>query len=222
MPARLGDIFYAKPEFELPEKVYILGSGPLGVDGYDRIDGYTIGLNKSVSAVPCDLWMSFATGYLTHKAQWFRDLLDNDKTPRLFGSHPENNAGLADREDCDYSFLYYPPWQHSPFMYQGVLKAATIAGAALQLAYWFGASEVYLCGVDMFGAFDFTGQAWWKGRNEPTPTKDNKSWPVDLEMIDKIIHAIRDQVTVYTLTPTALGKPIRTYKADPLPLGYVW
>jgi hypothetical protein len=84
-----------------------------------------------------------------------------------------------------------------PFPQFGTLRSnATVAGAALQRAYWGGARDVYLLGVDMAGSgyFDGSGGVYNRPHNWPYVTT--------LNALIAVLYAAGMQVTA--LSPTAL------------------
>lgn len=218
-------------KFTLPEDVYIVAPGPLGEIAWLDIprDAYVIAVNKGllIQQKPCinwraSIWMSWAKGYKLHKIDWFMQLLAHDTTPRLFGSYPNNAQGLGDTEDCRYTFLYYPSYcnvenaahgwpSYPPGLMEGVLRCGgTIAGAAIQFAYWFGAARCYLVGVDMFGPRFYDGTMYNKGieSGEPCPRK-LKTWR-ECAWCDRIISDVQARgMDVITLSDTMLQKPRR-------------
>lgn len=165
---------------ELPHDVYIVGTGPNGVKHYGEIpaDACVIVVNKGIR-IPQDMntdwrasyWLCWTSIY--RKQAWFENSVLYPTALRIFGYDPKRGEGLSLRESCDHSFLGFPsynpedndrrryPNDAPPGLIQGVLRCGgTIAGNALQFAYWFGAKRATLCGVDMRGLIYYDGTSY--------------------------------------------------------------
>lgn len=154
------DIFDHMPD--MPERVYICGSGPKGAAAFKRIPekAYCIALNGQVTFWrKWDWWMCF--DHRAVDAEWWPEVILTKETKALFGARLANriytDPGIYPILKPDYFFKYHPgisgasfvPGQ--PTLLPGVLRGLTVAGSALQFAYYAGAKEVVLCGIDMFG-----------------------------------------------------------------------
>lgn len=149
-PRNCPDAFDAR--LQLPERVYIVGSGPRWDGNGIPADAFCIALNKAIERpeFTASIWGCFAMAY--RQQQWWIERVRKIKCPRVFGDILHYVHG----EPCEYSFHYLPSWPVEPYMQSGVLRTgATIAGAMLQLCYHKGVKEVVLAGVDMYGAYHF-------------------------------------------------------------------
>ena len=181
----------------LPHEVYVLGSGPNGAEHHQRIppDAFLISLNKAVIVRAPTVWMCWAQAYA--KQVWALDALAKPFV-KLIGQR------LADVLKGEYSnayrFEHYPLWTKLPALVfiPGVLRAgATIAGAALQFAYHYGAHRVILCGIDMFGTGYFDGT---KGNLH----REGRDWE-DLNRLMEMIRLCQfEGLTVQSLSETRL------------------
>jgi len=200
---------------KLPEAAVIIGNGPSGKDVVPLIPQHvlSIALNGAILYDrPFDWWMAFDTGLVLQ--DWFRKMRLPAGTRTLFGV--ELYWEMAARQDCiplaDHCFKYWPAlaqqfplraekrWHGSPIM-DGVLRGqCTIAGCAVQFAYWAGVRNLYLCGVDMRG----TGKA-----NGGTNPKHEGKWDVSnrLSYLCNWLAANKG-MQVRSLSETALSIPV--------------
>lgn len=166
MDALRKDVFAHIRNLNIPDTLVIVGNGPAGRDVLPLIPpgACTLALNGAILYPRVfDWWMAFDAGLVQQR--WFTTLKVAASTRKLFGV--ELYCEIMGLPDCrvipDYSFVYWPAlaqqyplnkekvWRGSP-LYPGVLRGqTTIAGCAVQFAYYCGVRRLYLVGVDMLG-----------------------------------------------------------------------
>jgi hypothetical protein len=206
------DIFQA--QLDMPDTVYILGSGIRGVEHYPRIPegAYVIAVNKAVYApVRASLWMQFAKAWRYVRDNWFRKALVSD-IPKAFGLSLIarcKGEGLP-LNKVDYSFDFLPQFHEPPDAYkftEGLLRTGgTISGAALQLAYWNNAQRIIFCGVDMLGHSHFDGSKLIsKAETKIAPDGTDLEWGLELKDLNYMIALCNEAgIECYSLSDTAL------------------
>jgi hypothetical protein len=213
------NIFTRLPKF--PKTVYVVAAGPNGVAAETRIakDACTIACNSAVlyerqfnwivmfdhRLVCCDFWETIHIPLTTK---------------RLFGARLVNRlrlqAGKFRHITPDAYFEYVPniscPTKLNPHfpitppaqvLMPGVLRGgATVAGIAIQLAYYGGAQHIVLVGVDMFG----TGHH--NGFINPDPYKlCGADWPWAVALDNLCAAVIAKGVRISTASQSALKVP---------------
>ena len=193
---------------KLPPRVYIVGSGPNGAEPFKSIppDACCIALNSQVL-----FWRKWAYWFcFDHRAvdsPWWPEIVLKKETVSVFG------ARLANRVWSDpkvfpilvpqYHFRYHPgisgasfvPGQ--PLLIPGILRGLTVAGCALQFAYYGGAKEAVLCGIDMFGQQHQDGH-----RNIDKVYLAEWPWAKNLSKL--CAHLTQQGMRVTTISKTAL------------------
>lgn len=170
------DIF--KANLDIPDDVYIVAPGPNGLDHIARIpaDAFVIVVNKAIE-LPLfpKLWM--CSEPLAGETAWFKGNIDDNKHIACFWSQYLGEA----HPDIAYCWEHEEPLLTvtDPYPILNVLcRRATVAGQAVQLAYWLKAKRIILCGFDASGNtyFDNTpagegnsftmreGEWWWVTR----------------------------------------------------------
>jgi hypothetical protein len=146
---------------KLPERVYIVGSGPNGAEAFKRIpeSECCIALNSMLLFWRrWDFW--FAFDHRIVNADFWPKITLTKETTALFGARLANRIHLDPACSLikpDFYYRYHPgisgasfvPGQ--PLLIPGILRGLTVAGCALQFAHYGGAKEVVLCGVDCYG-----------------------------------------------------------------------
>jgi hypothetical protein len=209
------DIFRHLHEFGVQKRVQIVGPGPNGKEHWHELDKdcFTILVNKAcdipdVQDIGHDhmIWItSEGTAHLTH---WFKWGL-------------EHMYDIACMSHSDLS-KFYPecPWTHelggmmgrgdvrpTPLLLRG---GATITSMAVHLAYWLGAKEIVLCGVDMGPNqyYDYNPDAD-KGTKEHEVAEYKAGMYKDFSKYVPLMQELCDWmhmngIRVGTLSPTAL------------------
>ena len=197
----------------MPQRVYIVGSGPLGAGPMRSIptDAYCIALNSSICQWRRWAWWMAADHRLVD-CEWWPEVKPPSETRVLF------SARLANRIHSDpavfpklhphYYYRYDPGLSGASFvpgqvcLMPGILRGLTVAGSALQFAYYCGAQEVALCGIDM------RGPRHTDGFLNPDPVYRGV-WPWCANL-SKLIGVLRAEgMTIYSISPTALGVELR-------------
>lgn len=201
----MQDVFDPFGDFKLPEKVYIVGSGPLGIPHYRNIprSAYIIALNAAVLArIPAPkIWMAFDPD--TCRKPYFVRALQSGyrNAKRVFGREIMSHFKL----ECEYYFEHHPPINDPKDMklIDCILRGGvTIFGCALQLAFHKGCRAVVCVGIDMQGNGYYDGSA-----NLYQPGGPWMHVPIVDAMI-RTMQAKRPDFRVYSLSPTALDIPV--------------
>jgi hypothetical protein len=193
---------------KLPKTVFIVGSGPNGAEPFKRIppDACCIALNSAILLKrDWRWWMAFDHRLVDDP--WWATVKVKRPTKILFGARLANRIYLErdvrESIQCHYYFRYHPgisgaafvPGQ--PLLIPGILRGLTVAGCALQFAYYGGAKEVYLCGIDMQGQNHIDGHV-----NIDEVYKGVWPWCRNLS---RLIHALAERgMTTQTISETAL------------------
>ena len=205
-------------EFALPPKVCILAPGPRGRPHYADIpDDYcVIALNKAVliPEVKIDIWLMNL-----YDQDWFETANAAFEGVRIFWREAEDSGDYTpaaekrllsiDHTNCYYFRVVRPglhllrktPIPLEELIVRGILDGGTVTGAALQLAYHFGAHEVLLCGADMSGDAYFDGSM-------SEQLGHGEVWPCNGDLNTLIRWMTQTQgINVTTLSPTKLDVP---------------
>lgn len=202
------DIFDDFPE--LPERVYIVGSGPKGERAFHNIpeNAYCIALNSRICFWrKWDVWMAF--DHRIVDSEYWTDIRQPGKeTKVLFGARLANriyeDKNVYPRLEPDAYFRYHPGITGASFvpgqrtLINGVLRGLTVAGCALQFAYYGGADQVVLCGVDMFG------QNHVDGHVNIDKEKYGGVWPWAENMSKLCAYLISTGMRIGTVSDTAI------------------
>lgn len=182
----------------MPESVVILGTGINGKPYHDALIGeYVIGVNGAINICDLDVWLV---------KDW--RIMENDyyQNPKYSARLKIFARRLKKREDFikpDYYYKETPGMgaePEYPLLIRGVLRAGcTIAGAALQLAFWCNVQHIALCGIDMNGQYYFDGS-----RNRHIELEINGNWKQRRKLDALIAEIISMGRDVVSISPTAL------------------
>jgi len=201
----IPDIFTCMPK--LPKTVYIVGGGPNGNQRMHKIpgDACSIALNSSVLRKKnWTWWCCFDKGI--RKYDWYSHLSLSKTCSKLFGI--ELTKVILQNEEKerwpDFSFKYRPGWHRNPKPYNlrfGWLRGnMSIAGCAIQFAYYGGAKEIILCGVDMYGRVRWDGFIGTEGDHYA------REWKPIVPRINQLIYILKQKgVSVVSLSKTSLN-----------------
>ncbi len=143
------DIFRHLDKWAPAHRVQIVGPGPNGKAEWQRLshDAVTIAVNKAVDIpdIRKDIWLT--SEGTACRTLWFGYGVENYldiacmSNSDLYRLHP----------DCPYThelggMMVHGDVRPTPLLLRG---GATITSMAVHLAYWLGAREIVLCGVDM-------------------------------------------------------------------------
>jgi hypothetical protein len=196
---------------DLTGRVYIVGSGPNGEAHLPRIPAgaCTIALNRMIlQPRPWTFWFGFDHRLLD--SPWWGDVKVPEETTSLFGARLANRIHMEPDKTTlrpDYYFRYNPGISGASFvdgqqlLMVGILRGLTVAGCALQFAYYCAASEVILCGVDMFGQQHIGGET-----NPDVAYKADWPWAANLTRL--CVRLTKLGMPVYTMSMTALKVPL--------------
>lgn len=183
----------------MPERVYILATGPNGKEYHDKIpdNAYVIAVNQGIMIRPnCNLWMVFDHRCLSKP--WWAEAVTINGPKRLFSRQPIRMVL------CDYTFITTPSLVGKPpdELRRGVLRGgATIAGSAVQAAYYGGAKVITMIGVDMSGLQYYDGSY----NNSVTVRGRDQEW-VNLQAFNNMVaHIQKNGVIVNSLSKTAIS-----------------
>jgi hypothetical protein len=195
-------------DFRLPEAVCILAPGPNGKAYYDLIAGdwCVIAVNKAVliREVRPDVWL------INHSHQdWYPAAHEYFTGVRVYRLEAAVTAWPSPLE-LDLCYYYAPPEKRMDpgnlaELDDGIIRwGGTVVASALQLAYNFGARELFLCGVDMSG-----NEYWDNTSNGDQAMRDlhGEAWAA-VPYLDALIkHLSGKGVGIYSLSPTKLNVP---------------
>ncbi len=209
--ARDTDIFFHLDELNLTERMYVVAPGENGADYYEQLDAecFTIIVNKAcdLELPRRDMWMVADPTPFYAKMRgpydWFSRGLATCEPIACF-----NSMSLMDFFDrCKYTHEWAPEIfnDFSEPVKNRIRGGLTISGMALQMAYWLGAKEIILCGVDMCGS------RYYDGNDRGIVSEKDKVWTRVVPLMNQLIKWIEDHgVKVYSLSPTALE--VRTWQ----------
>jgi len=190
----------------LPEKVFIVASGPNGRDYYHRIpdDSYTIAVNKAVliSDIHPDMWILNSMNKKVRS--WFEEADHNFEGIRIFKQKCLNK--MPDELARNTCFSYAPNASledtSSPLQAGTLYSGGTVTGFAIQIAARLGAKEVILCGADM------SGQNYWDG--SATDHADHGELWHHTENLSRLIQHLckGNSLNIRSLSPTKLDVPV--------------
>jgi len=185
----------------IPETVYILATGPNGKPFYDKIpqDAFVIAVNQGIMIRPSsNIWMVF--DYRASQKDWWNTAMTYN-VPRLF------SRSVITRYPCEYTFIASPSVSVADSMLiPKILRGgATIAGCAVQAAYYGGAKEIILCGIDMSGDTYYDGSL---NKNIHFRGDGQKVW-VNTQAFSGLLQSIKNKGTsIKSLSPTFLDVEI--------------
>lgn len=194
------DIF--DTDLNAPDDVYVVAPGPNGLAHIGRIpdDAFIIVVNKAIE-LPLSprLWM--CSEPLAGETEWFKDNIDAHKDIACFwdkyllGKYPDI-AYYWEHEEPLLTAANFAP------VYRSLRRRATIAGQAVQLAYWLRPKRIILCGFDTSGNTYFDTTPAGEGDSFDMREGDWK-WVTDL-MNPMIKWMKAAGVEVVSLSKTAL------------------
>lgn len=192
-----NDIFLHPQDFPVPASAYIAGAGPGLVEQMRLIPegSYVVACNRAILLdYPFDLWLVYDPQ--APFFDWFTHGLRRTNVPRAFGL-------ALSRCDARYTFRHSPCLQPGRTLKEGALQGgATICGCALQMLFWWGATEIGLAGVPMRGPLHYDGTKASKNRG---------IWLNHATNFNRLANAINSRgCTTYSLGETALSVPVRT------------
>lgn len=204
-PGKLPDhrvIFDHLDDFDSLEKIQIVAPGINGVAHYGRLDPdcLTIVVNKSIElSIRRDIWL-VADYTQSTTADWFFYGIQNHADIACL-----QQGYLADAHpDARWTFDPGPilePGIDWPRPLPMILRyGATVSGMAIQLAYWLGAREIILCGMD------FSGDSYFDGKSRNVAPQYLK-WKIKAPMNKLIQWIIANDVRIASLSETALDVP---------------
>ncbi|MFA5344556.1 MAG: hypothetical protein WC381_11435 [Kiritimatiellia bacterium] len=204
------DIFTALPH--MPERVYVVGSGPQGLEPSRSIpeNAYCLALNSAIC-----LWRKWewwvCGDHRVMDTDWWCDFTVHFPTRTLY------SARLANRMHTDHTIY---PWRRPDYYYRyhpgltgasfkpgqpclipGMLRSLTVAGSALQFAYYSGAREIVLCGIDMYGKKHFDGH-----ENPDDCYKAKWPWADNLSKLCRVLEG--EGLKITSISKTALEVPV--------------
>jgi len=210
------DIFRHLDELALTDRIQIVAPGINGKNHYDHLDPecFTIIVNKAceIPGIRRDLWMvadptpyhALVRGYI----DWFAEGLKTCESIGCFNS-------LTMLEYFD-KVKYTHEWAGEIFdefiepMKNHIRGGLTISGMAVQMAYWLGAKDIVLCGVDLSGMYYFDGS------ERGTAAQHHTAWVRILPLFQQLVDWVQARgVKVYSLSETALNvERIQTWQQE--------
>jgi hypothetical protein len=204
LPAPFVDV--RESGLRLKPRVCIVAPGRNGKGHYHRIpaDFQIIAVSKAVlvSNLRSEIWV------MAHSDQpWFEQANQSFQGIRLFSYDAAiHSAALLQGTPNCYCFV--PP--NDSFLeidvrppLDGVIRyGATVSACAIQFAYYFGALEILLCGVD------FSGDAYFDGTVNIN-ANHGETWPA-IKRLQPLLRHLVDSLglSIATLSPSELDLPI--------------
>ncbi len=192
------DIIKTGPQIE---SCRIIAPGPNLIGCKHVVDEsmFTIACNMGVQvAVSDSLWL--VTDANAEKCNWFYVGLEgmSDRTgPRCF---PTDSLIKYNPEYTMHVAPCFPPKYDQRLLPGVILNGATIAGMALQIAFYLGAKTIELCGVDMDGDCYYDG----------TEATGHPNWDDFRTRMNNFIKVVQHQgVEIYSRTETTLDIEVR-------------
>ncbi len=191
-PAPFQEIFFSG--FRFPERVCLIAPGPSAARHLRHIPGNfsRLAVNKAVliPGAKADYWVM---NQLTQNSlAYFTEANAMFSGTRIFRLSTawacRENACSRSSEQCFWFMARQSPTEcitdeRLPALSTCVRSGATVAGCALQMLASLGASEILLCGLDMFG------NQYWDG-SENVETEKVGVWP-HLSRMQKLIGTIQ-------------------------------
>jgi hypothetical protein len=193
-PAPFREIFSS--DFRFPEKVCLIAPGPTAIDSLPLIpvDFARLAVNKAVliPGAKANFWVM---NQLTRNSlTYFTEADKMFAGTRIFRLPTawlsRKQVAPRDRDRCFWFMALQSPGEcitdnSFPPLSRCVRSGVTVAGCALQMLAALGASEILLCGLDMFG------NRYWDG-SENLETDKVGDWPHRLRM-EKMINVLQSQ-----------------------------
>jgi uncharacterized Rossmann fold enzyme len=205
---RQTDIFNHLDELSLTDRIYVVAPGKNGAKHYNKLDKdcFTIIVNKACQLdIPRrDLWMVADPTVYNLKSRglvdWFAEGYKTCSDIACFDSgtlleyFKEVKYTHEWAEEIHTEFI--PPTENK--MRGGI----TISGRAVQMAYWLGAKEIVLCGVDL------SGMHYFDDTDRGTVAQHHTAWKRVLPLFQELCKWIQGEgVKIYTISDTALDIP---------------
>ena len=198
----------------LPDRVYILGSGPNAVGVLNKIpeDAFIVAVNRGaeipkIFTTKFEIAVWVVADFQTINRPYFYPLFSSFEGICVFSERVISQLNLCDITHFDKLYSY-------KLDTRGLLKEefiptarefrkdCTVAGVALWITFLAGCKEVILVGIDMGGDSDFVDKL------PPDPRHGNE-WRYRRLLDSQIIYQQKRGQAVYTLSKTNLNNPIR-------------
>lgn len=200
-----SDIFAHLDEFNLTQRMYIVAPGINGREHWEEIDPayFTIIVNKACQ-IPLqrrDLWMvADPTVYNLKRGvvPWFSEGLKTCVDIACFDS----GMLLNYFKDVRYTHEWGPEITRAFIepVKNRMLGGLTISGRAIQMAYWLGAKEIVLCGVDL------CGNQYFDSTERGAEAQHHTAWDRVVPLMQELCDWLKWQgVRIGTLSETALA-----------------
>jgi hypothetical protein len=204
-------------DWSMPERVFIVGSGPLGVPHYDRIptDAFIIVVNKMILSplgTRAAIWM--VTDPNHPRYEWFCTFMGGikDSGRSLLLQDVKVGGPPIPFMDYDRIITHFPyvrcMYRTGPPLFEGAFNlppnrlrsGATVAGQAVQLAAKKGVREIFLCGLDMFG------DTYFDGTKHEEAKRANRTWGA-LPNFNKVVKflSVRQGIKFASLSETRIA-----------------
>ena len=178
-------------DFQPPDTVYVVGSGPSVLDHYPRIPkgAYVVALNGAVNleGLKSDVWFAHCQRNL--EQDWWETSYNNYKGIKIFGSF------ITERGyDGDYWFDF-----HKDLSKWRVQTGITVAGIAIQLLLMCGVRNIIVCGLDMAGTTRYDGVE--------NPKNSREKWLGIIKHFNSVLAHVKAKYptySIFSLGPTNL------------------
>lgn len=176
------------------KRAFIFGAGPNGVPfHYKHYDGILIALNSTITIRPdFNIWVCIDQTAFRYK--WIKT---RTSAKRVFSAQLAKHV-----RGVDVVFNSDPTIHNVNDLTGGLLHGgATVAGCAIQLAYWLGCERTTLIGVDMYG------DKHWDG-SIGAPKHYGRVWS-SVKQLKKVVRLVTARgMKVDTLSKTELSVPL--------------
>lgn len=207
-----GDIHDAN--LELPHKVYILASGPNGLDAYESIpeDAFIIAVNRGAaicldhpSLRSCEPSVWLVADWRATQQPYWKEVTKVFKGIKVFSEETLQKECHFEHGQAEaiYTFELIPK-SHMIEVFEPPSKRfkpdGSVTGAALWFAFLKGAKHIVLCGADMGGDADYVGKL-------PKDWRHGETW-IYRKVLDGQIKWMQERgILVETISRTKLENP---------------
>ena len=197
------------PSLKFPESVYLLGSGPNGINHYSSIpkDSYVMAVNRAV-LIPSVLPVSFdidAWVIADHNViqnSYYSEIRNKFKGIKIFSMEAALRDKVFGKDDLpSYTFFQHPRSTRCLTYRTGMddyQMEGTVGAVAVQILARKGVKRIILCGFDVSGDIDFQGKL-------PKDHRHGSLWKAS-KFFDSTINYFQTQgVEISSLSETRLS-----------------
>jgi len=174
LTVRIGNLFKPIPDvscssLKFPEDVYLLGSGPNGIEHYSSIPkgSYVVAVNKAVlipSVLPVlfDINAWIIADYNVIQTPYYLDVRNKFTGTKIYSMEAALRDKVFGKDDLpSYTFFQHPRSTRC-FIYRVGMDdyqmEGTVGSIAIQVLARKGVKRIKVCGFDVSGDIDFQGE----------------------------------------------------------------